>query len=76
MTENSSLSSFYARTHTPHDHCVALDRMRDGLFLYFADGSSGFYPDALLYELLGRAVSMDALIQSGSTLVDSEPMHV
>jgi hypothetical protein len=47
--------------------------MRDGVFLYFADGSSGFYPDSLLYEMLNRALPLDALVKSGAALVDSDP---
>jgi hypothetical protein len=54
-------------------HCVALDRMRDGLFIYYEDGSSGLYPDSLLYEMLNRALSLDALVKSGAALVDSDP---
>ena len=41
---------------------VAMDRMHDGLFLYFADGSSGFYSDTLLYEMLQQAVPISTLI--------------
>ena len=31
---------------------TATSRTRDGVTLFFADGSRGFYPNALLYRLL------------------------
>lgn len=41
---------------------VALDRVHDGLFLYFSDGSSGFFPDTLLHEMLERATPIGSLL--------------
>jgi hypothetical protein len=31
-------------------HIVSIDRLHDGLFLYFSDGTHGFYPDTLLHS--------------------------
>jgi hypothetical protein len=36
-------------------HIIGLDRLKDGLYLYFNDGSKGFYSDVLLHSLSDRA---------------------
>jgi hypothetical protein len=36
-------------------HIIALDRMHDGLFLFFADGRSAFYSESMLHSLLDLA---------------------
>ena len=36
-------------------HVVSADRSNAGLFIYFADGKCGFYPDLLLYRLVEQA---------------------
>ena len=36
-------------------HLVAIDRVHHGLALYFSDGSSGIYSDALLYSILQQS---------------------
>ena len=33
-------------------HITSLDRLHDGLMLYFRDGKQGFFPDELLYKML------------------------
>ena len=38
---------------------VALERHNDGVVITFDDGSGGFYPESLLYEVLSRAEPLD-----------------
>ncbi|MBB5331725.1 hypothetical protein [Tunturiibacter gelidoferens] len=45
---------------------VALDRMHGGLFIFFADGKSAFYPDAMLYSLLFLADPISEQKDEGS----------
>jgi hypothetical protein len=40
---------------TPPHKAVVLDRMNDGLSIYFQDGKRGFFADEVPYELLCRA---------------------
>jgi hypothetical protein len=32
-------------------HIIGLDRLKDGLYLYFNDGTKGFYSDVLLHAM-------------------------
>ena len=43
-----------------HDtlHLVAVERVPHSLLLYFSDGRSGVYSDALLYSILNQAEQM------------------
>jgi len=36
-------------------HIVALDRMHNGLFVFFEDGSKGSFSNSLLYDSLAAA---------------------
>ena len=36
-------------------HIIALDRLNGGLYLYFNDGTKGFYSDWLLHSLCDSA---------------------
>jgi hypothetical protein len=46
-------------------HIIGLDRLNHGLYLYFNDGTKGFYSDVLLHSLSDRADhhSDDKLLQ-------------
>jgi hypothetical protein len=39
----------------PIPHVIALDRLHGGLFIYFSDGSSGFYSASMLFSVLEKA---------------------
>ena len=38
----------------PPPHIVALDRLNNGLCLYFNDGRQGFFSDTLLYSVIDQ----------------------
>lgn len=60
LLTNSDILAFMNATGTTH--IVALDRMHDGLFIFFADGRSAFYSDFLLHSLLdlAKAISKES----------------
>lgn len=40
-------------------HIIAVERLNDGVVIKFDDGTCGFYPEALLYEVFPKAEPMD-----------------
>jgi hypothetical protein len=49
---------------------VAVDRLNDGLCIYFADGINSYYPSTLLYSALGIAEVMSQSDSRSRGLID------